>query len=83
MTKKVVTVYGMLFLFAFTFALSFTLTNSARADGGNCCIISMCPPPSVEVQEWGHLITLPKGGFICDNPGGHPCDWTYQCGPVP
>ena len=81
MTKKVVLTYSMLFLFAFTFAFAFAM--EARADsGGLCCIISMCPPPYQEdVQEWGHWIQLPKGGFVCVNPGGDPCDWTYQCGP--
>ncbi len=78
----IVVTYIMLFLFTFTFAFAFTM--EAKADhGAPCCIISMCPPPDEEVvQEWGHIVILPKGGAVCVNPGGDPCDWTYNCGPV-
>jgi len=73
MTKKVVTVYGMLFLFAFTFALSFTLASSAQADAP-CCFRHNCPGYPEYISEIGHFV---KGACIFD--GTDPCDFAYLC----
>jgi hypothetical protein len=78
MTKKLAITYTFLFLFVFTFALSFTFASKAQAEGGGCWVISMCPPPyDYLIQEQGHFVKT----VGCINPGGNPCDWTYQCGP--
>jgi len=72
MTKKVVTVYGMLFLFAFTFALSFTLASSARAaepwcEGCICCT-EYCAEYPYGISVEGHIQKIdPLGDCHPDN----------------
>ena len=83
MSKKTKIVYIYLALFAFTLGFSFTLASHTQASGGQCCIVSMCPPPhQFDVQQQGHWApTDGPGGDTCIQTGGNPCDWTYQCGP--
>jgi len=80
MTKKVVTVYGMLFLFAFSFALSFTLASSAQAEQ-TCCVVSWCPGdpspgPSIQGHWWR---PNPWSNWECIYTGEHPCDMYFIC----
>ena len=75
MTKKVVTVYGMLFLFAFTFALSFTLATSAQA-GEQCCLRYNCGAEYPDyISEIGHW----QVGAGCVFDGSDGCDIAFLC----
>jgi len=77
MTKKVVTVYGILFLFAFTFALSFTLASSAQAEQPPdvCCIIIPCESNPEYPDLQGHETKF----FGCVHDGTSTCDIVGIC----
>ena len=78
--KKTLTVYSMLFLFVFTFALSFTLASSAYAVP-ECCEAAMCPgPPPQSVSIWGHKWRPnPWSPWECIYTGEHFCDEMHIC----
>ena len=81
--KKIAIAYTFLFLFGFAFAFGFTMASKAQADGGICCIVSMCPPPyDDEVSKEGHGDWVETGHgweWQCIQDDNNPCDWTYLC----
>ena len=80
MTKKTLTVYSMLFLFAFTFGLSFTLASTARAELP-CCVVEWCPgEPSPGPSIEGHLVPKKwEPGYDCIYDGSDDCDMYHIC----
>lgn len=57
LTKKTLTVYSMLFLCAFTFALSFSLARAEGGGPGGCpcyCCVEYCPGYPTTVSVEGH-----------------------------
>jgi uncharacterized protein involved in high-affinity Fe2+ transport len=82
MTKKTITVYSLLFLCAFAFGLSFTLTSEAEA-GWDCgCCVTYCPNNPLQVEVVGHIDS--ETG-LCTGLYSESCSncyhFTYQCPP--
>ena len=70
--KKTLIVYGMLFLFAFTFALAFAMEAKASQPSG-CCPYELCNNgQSVGIQ--GHYFE-----DVCEFTGSHSCDMIFIC----
>ena len=79
--KKTLTVYTMLFLFAFTFALSFTPATPAQAEP-ICCGVEWCPnegEPYIALEGWWTWVQGEGMQCIWD-PVNHPeCTQAYPC----
>lgn len=79
MTKKTLTAYGMLFLFAFAFGLSFTLAGDAQAETP-CCVVSWCYVPVTWISAQGHMGLNPQTQQIeCIITYNNDCDFLYTC----
>ena len=84
MTKRTLIAYTVLFLFAFTFGLSFTVTQKAQAEPPQheCCIISYCPQQPWNVAMMGHWWEIEPGVRICVQNQWPPldeCDMVFEC----
>jgi hypothetical protein len=78
MTKRISTVYALLFVCVFTFALAFTLTSETMAgDPGPICCYTWCAPPYDHFPSYrGHPGETPAE---CEYDGKDTCDFAYQC----
>ena len=74
MTKRTLTVYGILFLCPFAFGLSFTMASSAQASI-SCCTVYCSHPYEWHPSYVGHFI----GGVCIIDHIVLSCDLAYVC----
>ena len=85
MKSKYAFVFGLLFLFGFTFGLAFTLVSTAHAapPTPGCCVVAWCDEFHIEPSTEGHWVYGGPGNWTCVCDGTNDCDRHNPCDITP